>query len=377
MLSEKNKIISINVIGLRGFPPDFPGISGIEFYFYHLLPYFPSNFSFTLFTKKKYQIQVNSTLDNIKIISVATISSKVLESVFYSLFASIRSSLSESKIVWYHGVGQAIFSFIPKMFGKKIIITIHGLDWQRRKWNYVERIIFGSLSRLSLLWSDQICCVSSLDLKYFQDKLKIPKVTLTLPGIPLPPLTGKQQQVRSSRNIKLPKKYYLFLGRIVPEKRLEFLIDVFNRSKLKEYSLIIAGSGGNYPSYYQKIMKIISHSPSVKYIPHASGNLKEALLSRCSAAVITSDMEGTPIFLMEAIGHHKPVIIAREIAPTDLLKSGYLHLYNLNDPKTLERALKECPAKSVKHQIPDKFSWVVTSQQYTDLIYECLQLNHG
>ena len=30
--------------------------------------------------------------------------------------------------------GPAFFAWLPKMFGKRVVVTVHGIDWQREKW---------------------------------------------------------------------------------------------------------------------------------------------------------------------------------------------------------------------------------------------------
>ena len=37
-------------------------------------------------------------------------------------------------MVHIHAEGPAFFCWIPKLFGKRVICTIHGLDWDREKW---------------------------------------------------------------------------------------------------------------------------------------------------------------------------------------------------------------------------------------------------
>jgi len=41
---------------------------------------------------------------------------------------------SRYDVVHYHALGPALFSFLPRLTGKKTVVTVHGLDWQRRKW---------------------------------------------------------------------------------------------------------------------------------------------------------------------------------------------------------------------------------------------------
>ena len=33
-----------------------------------------------------------------------------------------------------HAEGPAFFAWLPKMLGKRVVVTVHGIDWQREKW---------------------------------------------------------------------------------------------------------------------------------------------------------------------------------------------------------------------------------------------------
>ena len=37
-------------------------------------------------------------------------------------------------MVHIHAEGPAFFTWLPKMFGKRVVVTVHGIDWQREKW---------------------------------------------------------------------------------------------------------------------------------------------------------------------------------------------------------------------------------------------------
>ena len=37
-------------------------------------------------------------------------------------------------MVHIHAEGPAFFAWLPKMFGKRVVVTVHGIDWQREKW---------------------------------------------------------------------------------------------------------------------------------------------------------------------------------------------------------------------------------------------------
>ena len=65
---------------------------------------------------------------------VPTIEKKGLAAVSSSFFAALCSAFGRYDVVHIHAEGPAFFCWIPKLFGKRVISTIHGLDWDREKW---------------------------------------------------------------------------------------------------------------------------------------------------------------------------------------------------------------------------------------------------
>ena len=70
----------------------------------------------------------------IRLKTVPTIEKKGLAAVSSSFFAALCCAFGRYDIVHIHAEGPTFFAWLPKLFGKKVIVTIHGLDWQREKW---------------------------------------------------------------------------------------------------------------------------------------------------------------------------------------------------------------------------------------------------
>ena len=66
--------------------------------------------------------------------SVLTIEKKGLAAVSSSAFAALYSALGKYDVIHIHAEGPAFFAWLPKMFGKRVVVTVHGIDWQREKW---------------------------------------------------------------------------------------------------------------------------------------------------------------------------------------------------------------------------------------------------
>ena len=63
---------------------------------------------------------------------VPTIDRKGLAAVSSSFFASLYSALGRYNVVHIHSEGPAFFSWLPKLFGKRVVVTIHG--WKDIIW---------------------------------------------------------------------------------------------------------------------------------------------------------------------------------------------------------------------------------------------------
>lgn len=67
-------------------------------------------------------------------IVVPILTSGGLAAVSSSAFAALYSAFGKYDVVHIHAEGPAFFAWLPKMFGKRVVVTVHGIDWQREKW---------------------------------------------------------------------------------------------------------------------------------------------------------------------------------------------------------------------------------------------------
>ena len=101
---------------------------------------------------------------------VPTIEKKGLAAVSASFFASLYCAFGKYDVVHIHAEGPAFFCWIPKLFGKKVIVTVHGIDWQREKW----KSGFGSKfirqgEKNAVKYADEIIVLSKGVQTYFAD----------------------------------------------------------------------------------------------------------------------------------------------------------------------------------------------------------------
>ena len=100
--------------------------------------------------------------------SVPTIERRGLAAVSSSFFAALCSAFGRYDVVHIHAEGPAFFCWIPKLFGKRVISTIHGLDWAREKWKFgVGSKFIRQGEKNAVKYADEIIVLSKDVQKYF------------------------------------------------------------------------------------------------------------------------------------------------------------------------------------------------------------------
>lgn len=121
----------------------------------------------------------------IRVKTVLTFNLKGLAAVSSSFFASLLASFGKYDIVHYHAEGPSSMLWLPKLFGKKVVVTIHGLDWQRAKWSSFASMYIKFGEYMAAKYADEIIVLSKNVQKYFKSEyerntLYIPMVFLLL-----------------------------------------------------------------------------------------------------------------------------------------------------------------------------------------------------
>ncbi len=343
-----SKIISI--IGLRAFPSDFVGTSGVEAYVQKIIISSSlKQYNFKVYVKSCYQSKSNPSnlkiQNNVELKIVFTFISKIFESVIYGFLSSMYCFFDDSTTVWYQGLGMAIWSWIPHLRGKKILITVHSLDWERKKWDSFQNYIFKKIS-LEILRRKyyQLVVVSSKIESYLIENYLNKKIEIIKPGYDSFPLRATDNLKRNfiSETV-IQDKYLLFLGRFVPEKNIEGLIKEFillrNSGEKISFKLVLAGGSLNMGDYEEKIVKLSKKNSDIIRLGYVFGRRKQNLIENCYAMVLPSFLEGNPVVLYEAISLGKRCIVSQNWLDEEFENHDLIFKANINKKYWLRDAL--------------------------------------
>ncbi len=230
------------------------------------------------------------------------IHSKHLDAITHSFTAMVKIVLEKYDIVYINTIGLSVLGFIPKLFGKKVIVQVHGLDFKREKWGWFARQ-FLRFSCLTTVWfADRIICVSRQDKEYFDRRFRV-NCTLIPNGVTIrakiPPniIKAKWGLERNS--------YILFMARLVKEKGCHLLLEAY-RDLDTDKVLVIAGDDYHREAYSEELKR--QASERIRFVGFVDGQEKEELLSNAYCYVLPSTLEAMPMSLLEAMSFGNCII---------------------------------------------------------------------
>jgi glycosyltransferase involved in cell wall biosynthesis len=191
-------------------------------------------------------------------------------------------------------LGPALFSFIPRLAGKKTVVTVQGLDWQRKKWGWMASRVLRWGEAAAVALPNATMVVSKTLQQYYWSKHNRP--TSFIPNGAA--IISRSGSTRLAQWGLSPENYVLFLGRFSPEKNCHLLITAFE-SLSTEMKLVLAGGSSYSDDYAQSLQQ--HQSERVRLLPWVSGEDLEELLSNAALFVLPSDLEGLSLALLDAM----------------------------------------------------------------------------
>ena len=235
----------------------------------------------------------------IKLKSVLTINKKGLAAMTSSFFAAICIAFGKYDVVHFHAEGPCAMLWLPKLFGKRCIATIHGIDWQRAKWGgFASKYIkFGE--KVAAKHADEIIVLSEGVQKYFMDTYK--RKTVFIPNGVKRPIIRSPLLIKEKYGLD-KDEYILFLGRLVPEKGITYLIEAFKNVKTDK-KLVIAGGSSDTDMFANELKAIAKGDTRIIFTGFVQGQMLDELYSNAYVYTLPSDLEGMPLSLLEGMSY--------------------------------------------------------------------------
>ncbi|WP_278909608.1 glycosyltransferase family 4 protein [Faecalicoccus pleomorphus] len=247
----------------------------------------------------EFDMTTLSEYRGVRLKNVWTLDKKGLAALTSSFSAALKAAFGKYDVVHFHAEGPCAMLWIPKLFGKRCIATIHGLDWQRAKWSgFASKYIqFGE--KVAAKYADEIIVLSKNVQQYFQTTYQ--RKTRFIPNGVNRPIIREAREILDQYGLN-KDSYILYLGRIVPEKGLRYLIEAFKQVQTDK-KLVIAGGSSDTQDFLDEIKELAKEDQRILFTGFVQGTILDELYSNAYIYTLPSDLEGMPLSLLEAMSY--------------------------------------------------------------------------
>ena len=248
---------------------------------------------------KMFDAERRAEYKGVQIKNLLTIHKRGLAAVTSSFWGAIITAFGSYDVVHIHAEGPAFMCWLPKLLGKKIVVTIHGLDHQRAKWGKLARTYIMMGEKNAVRYADEIIVLSTGIQEYFQ--MHYGRNTVFIPnGIKRPNIL-KAHRITKKWGLK-KDTYILYVGRLVPEKGLDYLINAFKLTKTDK-KLVIAGGSSDSTEFMENLKILAKNDLRILFTGFVQGDILEELYSNAYIYILPSDLEGMPLSLLEGMSY--------------------------------------------------------------------------
>ena len=314
--------MKIAVVGAKGLPPNQ---GGIEHYCAEVYPRMvASGHSVDLFARSSYTgrswlKEKEYDFKGVRVITVPTLGLRGIDALTSSALSALTASGTQYDIIHFHALGPSLFTSLSRVTSSaKVVVTCQGLDWQRAKWGTFSTRLIKTGEQAAVRFAHAIIVVSEELRSYFSQIYG--RETQYIPNAPAS-YTESDPNFSHAKKLGLePGRYIVYVGRLVPEKRPDLLIDAFCEIKPARWKLVFVGGVSDTKSYAANLLKKVAQNRDVVFAGELRGARLSEIVRGAGMFALPSDLEGLPLAMLEAMREGIPVL-ASDIPPHQQLIS--------------------------------------------------------
>jgi glycosyltransferase involved in cell wall biosynthesis len=184
----------------------------------------------------------------------------------------------------------------------KVVCSVDGTDWQRAKWGKFARWYLRLSERLAVRFCHALISDSKDVKAYYQEEYDAPSSCIVYG---MREHRSPHQDVRDRFNLQ-PRRYVLFVGRLVPENNIHHLIHAFEKIET-DLKLVIVGDDPWEKEYVQSLKA--TRDPRIIFTGGVYGDGYTQLQQNAYLFVLPDEVGGTHPALVEAMGYGNCVLV--------------------------------------------------------------------
>lgn len=256
--------------------------------------------------------------DPVKRIFTPGIGGKFLDTITHTSTAMLDLLFRKVDVVHVHSPGPAMLAWIPALARKPLVLTVHAPDWRRDKWPMTAKMALKMGLACGMRLADAVTAVSpslagELSELYGREVSYVPNA----PG----PTISPENEIIDELNLT-SDNYGLYVGRIVPEKRLDLLLRAWRGAEVSAPLVVV---GDVDASRYGRDCRKQAPPDGVIFAGPRYGGQLAGLYANAALVVQPSVLEGMSLVLLEAGTYRRCIIAADITANRDTLGDSALY----------------------------------------------------
>ncbi len=360
--------MKIAIIGIRGIPVIY---SGFEVVAEKLsIELAKKNHEMAVYCRSLHVNLSKRKHKGVELVVLPAIKGKNLETFSHSLLATLHATIfGRYDLIYYLGVGNALFSLLPRLFGIKTVVNVDGLDWRREKWGIAGKTYLALSEHMATIFPNEVITDSIFIKKYY--KKRFGKKTKY---IPYGYYSENRFNKSSLKRFDLKKRDYLvWVGRIVPDNHLDELVNAFMKTKTS-IKCVVIGDDINKNEYRDNLLKKMKKDKRFIPVGFQGREAYASLVNNSLAYIETKRSGGTHPSLVEAMGFGSLIVSNDNSAHQEVLGNTavYYEAGSVNNLiKKIEWATsaknnkkKDLLRKIVVKRAKQKYSWIKIIEKY-------------
>jgi len=286
--------MKIAILGSRGIPVNYGGFETLADELSTRLVH--KGHDVTVYCCGHYSITGERTYKGVKRVVLPTIRTKVLEKPVFAFLSLLLSSVKNYDVILMLGTSVSFFCFIPRLSGKKVIINIDGLEWQRRKWGPVISRLLRFEERMAGVMADMVVTDCRWVKEYYSERYRKDSVYIAYGAeiIDCPPGDALKKYGLKKN------EYILYVSRFEPENSALLVREAFDSIENPAKKLVMVGDAPYADAYIKQVKD--TGNPDIIFTGYQYGDAYRELLSNAYFYIQATEVGGTHPALVEAMG---------------------------------------------------------------------------
>ncbi len=369
----------IAVLGIRGLPSSY---SGFETFIGELAPRLVAKgHRVTVYCRRSLYSDKPREYLGMQMRYIPSIEHKILSTFSHSFFSIVHASLTGQDIVFVVNAANGLFGFIPRLFGKRCVLNVDGMEWLRPKWNAVGKWFFRNSARLGTWFYNEVVTDAEEMHRLYAKDFGIDSTYIAY-GASIE--KSEHPEVLHEYGLA-PGGYYLVASRLVPDNNADVIVEGFVRSGSPKILAIAGGAdyaGNTIERQFIDKLKGLAND-RVRFLGHVSkpGHIKE-LHCHCFAYVHGHQYGGINPALLKALGYGNLVLANNTPFSAEVLEDGKYGILFDKSPEDLATKIRRVEGNPqlcndfrflAPKRIEERFTWDQITSEYEALFRRLLQ----